>query len=173
MQRPPARKAIFWHYPHYGNQGGQPGSAVRWGDWKLIRFFEDNHSELYNLKEDLSEKHDLCTQKPEKAQELNALLDRFLQESHATMPKPNPDFSPPTRKPPRQERTSHSPGAIGVGRKRRRSADHENLPRSVGAVLHDADLERRSESKDLLRRIATKTQQPLARSPASRDAREG
>ncbi len=99
----PARKAIFWHYPHYGNQGGRPGCAVRSGDWKLIRFFEDNRSELYNLKGDLSEKHDLCSQMPEKAQELNTLLDRFLKETRATLPKPNPDYDPPVRKPQRQD----------------------------------------------------------------------
>ena len=39
--------------PHYGNQGGTPGASVRDGDWKLIRFFEDGHEELYNLKEDI------------------------------------------------------------------------------------------------------------------------
>jgi len=99
----PARKAVFWHYPHYGNQGGRPGCAVRSGDWKLIRFFEDNRSELYNLKNDLSEKHDLCPQMPEKVQELNALLDQFLKETRATLPRPNPDYHPPVRKPQRQE----------------------------------------------------------------------
>jgi arylsulfatase A-like enzyme len=50
-------KPIFWHYPHYGNQGGTPGSSVRMGDYKLIEFFEDNHLELYNLREDLGEKN--------------------------------------------------------------------------------------------------------------------
>ncbi len=44
------REAIFWHYPHYGNQGGTPGSSVRCGDYKLIEFFEDGRLELYNLR---------------------------------------------------------------------------------------------------------------------------
>jgi arylsulfatase A-like enzyme len=99
----PDRKALFWHYPHYGNQGGQPGCAVRAGDWKLIRFFEDNHSELYNLKEDLSEKHDLLSQMPGKAQELNVLLDQFLRDTRATLPKANPNFKSPSRKQPSPE----------------------------------------------------------------------
>ena len=43
---------------HYGNQGGTPGASVRDGDWKLIRFFEDGHEELYNLKEDIGETGD-------------------------------------------------------------------------------------------------------------------
>jgi hypothetical protein len=49
------REALFFHYPHYGNQGGSPGSAVRMGDYKLIRFFEDGHEELYDLSADISE----------------------------------------------------------------------------------------------------------------------
>ncbi len=63
----PEREAIFWHYPHYGNQGGSPGGAIRLGDWKLIEFFEDNHVELYNLKQDLGEQHDLTARDPRRA----------------------------------------------------------------------------------------------------------
>lgn len=43
------REAIFWHYPHYGNQGGTPGSSVHAGAYKLIEFFEEGRLELYNL----------------------------------------------------------------------------------------------------------------------------
>ncbi len=53
------RGPVFWHYPHYGNQGGTPGSAVRDGDWKLIEFFEDGRLELYNLPDDIGENTDL------------------------------------------------------------------------------------------------------------------
>jgi arylsulfatase A-like enzyme len=92
----PQHETLFWHYPHYGNQGGQPGCAVRAGDWKLIRFFEDNHVELYNLKDDLSEKHDLATAQPAKVKELSALLDQFLKDTDAAMMKPNPNYDPST-----------------------------------------------------------------------------
>src|SRR5690606_7232134 len=34
------RKALFWHYPHYSNQGGAPGGAIRVGAHKLIEFYE-------------------------------------------------------------------------------------------------------------------------------------
>jgi hypothetical protein len=37
-----ARDALYWHYPHYSNQGGRPGAAIRMGDWKLIRWYEDD-----------------------------------------------------------------------------------------------------------------------------------
>ena len=46
----PERDAVFWHYPHYSNQGGTPGCSVRSGDYKLIEFFEDRRVELYDLR---------------------------------------------------------------------------------------------------------------------------
>jgi len=46
------RGPVFWHYPHYSGQGGSPGAAVRWGEWKLIDYFEDGRKELYNLVQD-------------------------------------------------------------------------------------------------------------------------
>jgi len=90
--RAPERKALFWHYPHYGNQGGQPSCAVRAGDWKLIRFFENGALELYNLKKDLSEKHNLAKTEPNKVRQMKELLDGFLRETQAVLPTPNPDY---------------------------------------------------------------------------------
>jgi len=59
------REAIYWHYPHYGNQGGTPGSSIRMNEYKLIEFFEDGRLELYNLIEDEGEKNNLAQQFPE------------------------------------------------------------------------------------------------------------
>ncbi len=56
-------RPLFWHYPHYGNQGGAPGAAIRRGDWKLIEWFEDGRVELFNLAQDLGEKNDLAAQR--------------------------------------------------------------------------------------------------------------
>lgn len=89
-----ARKAIFWHYPHYGNQGGSPGGAVRAGDYKLIEFYEDNRVELYNLKADIGEKNNLAETMPEKAAELHKMLKHWRKEVDARMPTPNPDYKP-------------------------------------------------------------------------------
>jgi len=86
------RKAIFWHYPHYGNQGGSPGGAVRIGDYKLIEFYEDNRVELYNLKEDVGEKKNLADKLPEKAAELRKMLHTWRKAVDAKMPSPNPDY---------------------------------------------------------------------------------
>ncbi|MFP6766086.1 MAG: sulfatase [Planctomycetaceae bacterium] len=55
-----ADRLLFWHYPHYGNQGGEPGAIVRSGDWKLIHYYEDGRDELYNLVSDPGEQSDLA-----------------------------------------------------------------------------------------------------------------
>ncbi len=86
------RQAIYWHYPHYSNQGGGPGGAVRAGDFKLIESYEDNRVELYNLRADLGEQHDLATERPEKAAELRKMLHEWRNEVGAVMPQPNPDW---------------------------------------------------------------------------------
>jgi arylsulfatase A-like enzyme len=100
------REALYWHYPHYSPQGGTPSGAVRAGDWKLIEFFEDMHVELYNLREDIGEQHDLAEKKPEKAEELRARLHQWRESLDARMPRPN------TRRKPEPE-----PGPLKEGDK--------------------------------------------------------
>lgn len=89
------RGPLFWHYPHWGNQGGIPSSAVRDGPWKLIRFHWRKGTELYHLEKDPGEKNNLAETQPEKVAELNAKLDAFLKETDALMPEPNPKASAP------------------------------------------------------------------------------
>ena len=84
------RKAIYWHYPHYHGSGNRPSGAVRAGDYKLIEWYEDNSVELYNLKSDIGEKHDLAKEMPEKAAELQGMLGRWLQQMNAKMPAAGP-----------------------------------------------------------------------------------
>ena len=55
---------LFWHYPHYGNQGGEPSSIIRRGPWKLIHYYEDGLDELYNLDDDPGERWDLLQAAP-------------------------------------------------------------------------------------------------------------
>lgn len=88
------REAIFWHYPHYGNQGGTPGSAVRSGDYKLIEFFEDGRLELYNLRTDLSEEHNLVAAEPQITARLHRLLREWRGAVETKLPAPNPDYMP-------------------------------------------------------------------------------
>jgi arylsulfatase A-like enzyme len=86
------REAIYWHYPHYGNQGGTPGSSIRTGDYKLIHFFEGDRLELYNLRADISEEQDLAAEMPALAEKLSTQLASWRQRCEARMPQVNPDY---------------------------------------------------------------------------------
>ncbi|UCD52976.1 MAG: sulfatase [Phycisphaerales bacterium] len=77
------RDAIYWHYPHYANQGGFPGGAIRMGDWKLIERFEDGRVHLYNLRLDVGEREDLAFAYPERVAEMQAKLHTWYQEVDA------------------------------------------------------------------------------------------
>ena len=93
------RDTVFCHFPHYSGPGAKPASYVRKDDWKLIRFYFDSDNqtdrwELYNLRDDVSETKDLAGERPEKVRELNALLDGFLRDTGAVLPKRNPDYRP-------------------------------------------------------------------------------
>ncbi len=83
------REALYFHYPHY-YATTSPVSAIREGDWKLLEYFEDNHLELYNLREDLGESRDLAGQQPEQAARLRARLHAWRQQVGAQSPVPNP-----------------------------------------------------------------------------------
>ncbi|MEK0449841.1 MAG: Arylsulfatase [Verrucomicrobiota bacterium] len=85
-------RALFWHYPHYGNQGGAPASAVRRGDWKLIEWAEDNRAELFNLAQDIGEKNNLADKEPQRLSDLRAELAAWQKQVGAKFPSPNPNF---------------------------------------------------------------------------------
>jgi arylsulfatase A-like enzyme len=89
-----AHGPLFWHYPHYGNQGGAPGGAVRDGDWKLIEWYEDGSLELFNLKNDLGETTNLAAKEPDRVKALHEKLKAWRREVGAKMPVPNPDYRP-------------------------------------------------------------------------------
>ena len=75
------RQAYFTWFPHL-----IPAASVRVGDWKLIRRFEPHSKhpdvrELYNLSSDIGEANNLASQKPDKLKELDALIDRFINDT--------------------------------------------------------------------------------------------
>ena len=89
-----ARDAIYWHYPHYSNQGGKPGGAIRVGDWKLIEFYEDNRRELFNLKQDPRESRNRAADEPERVQQLATRLASWRKEVNAQNMTPFAGYKP-------------------------------------------------------------------------------
>lgn len=87
-----ARGPLYWHYPHYSNQGGAPGGVVRDGDWKLIEWYEGT-VELYNLAKDPEEANNLAVENPGKVNELRLKLAAWRKQVGAVMPTPNPDVA--------------------------------------------------------------------------------
>jgi arylsulfatase A-like enzyme len=83
------RKAIFFHYPNYAwHRSNRLGGAIREGDYKLIKWYDDESVELYNLADDLSEKNDLSQKMPRKAADLKHKLEAWLTRTDAAMPVP-------------------------------------------------------------------------------------
>jgi len=82
-----SQRPLIWHYPHYGNQGGEPSSIIREGDWKLIHYYEDCHEELYNLENDLEETTNVAAENPEIVKRLNYRLFGYLNEVGARYPE--------------------------------------------------------------------------------------
>ena len=89
---PHERAPLFWHYPHYGNQGGTPGSSIRQGNWKLIEFFEDGRLELYNLCDDIGEEHNLAAKQPVVTRRLHEPLVAWRNSIEAKIPQRNSDW---------------------------------------------------------------------------------
>jgi len=107
------REAIYWHYPHhqwYQLGGANPYGAVRAGDFKLIEFYDEMRVELYNVREDIGEQHDLTTAMAEKAKELRARLHAWRKEVGAQMPTPNPKYDPSKREFTPSPRKAKKPG---------------------------------------------------------------
>jgi uncharacterized sulfatase len=109
------RTSLYWHMPTYTvAYGRSPCAVVRQGDWKLIHWFGDYietkgftpdqtpygklvigaRTELYNLREDLSETRDLAASQPERVRALSAALAAWWQDTGAKLPEKNPDYDP-------------------------------------------------------------------------------
>ncbi|MFP6899420.1 MAG: sulfatase [Opitutales bacterium] len=88
------RRAIYFHYPNYAwHMDNRLAGAIREGDWKLIRNYDDDSLELYKVTEDLSEKRNLAKKRPKIATRMNSQLTKWLEETNAPMPRP-PKTSP-------------------------------------------------------------------------------
>ena len=87
--------SLLFHYPHYGvGPDAKPASAIISGSHKLIKDWESNSYELFNLAEDLGEQNDLADSHPGKLRELTALMEERLRSANAQVPTINPDYDP-------------------------------------------------------------------------------
>ena len=95
FEQKPLNRPLFWHQPHYMNQGGKPAGVVREGDWKLIEQYEDGSLELYNIAKDPSETTDLAAAEPTRVAALRGKLEAWRRSVGAESMKANPNFSRP------------------------------------------------------------------------------
>ncbi|RMI14701.1 MAG: sulfatase [Calditrichaeota bacterium] len=93
-------RALCWHYPHYHRQGFKPSGAIRWGEYKLIEWYEqtllneEHQVDLYRITEDMSENNNLADRMPEKVKQLREMFHKWLKDVNAQMMTVNPDFDP-------------------------------------------------------------------------------
>lgn len=86
----PARK-LFWHFPHYTNQGGRPSGAMREGSWLLIELYDEDKVELYDLASDIGEQCDLAAEHPDRVSSMRAALNAWRLQNNVQYNVPNPD----------------------------------------------------------------------------------
>lgn len=91
------RDVLYWHYPHYSNQGGHPGGAIRVGDFKLIEHYVDGEVRLYNLKNDLGEQNNLAESMPDKANSMRQKLHTWYKTVDAKFLQQKPGGPKPWR----------------------------------------------------------------------------
>ena len=88
-------RAIYWHFPGYLESyipdrtwRTTPVSVIRQGDYKLLEFTELKRRELYNLRSDISERHDLAAEHPEVVSQLAQQLENWRDRSGALLARP-------------------------------------------------------------------------------------
>lgn len=92
FEQKPLNRPLFWHQPHYMNQGGKPAGVAREGEWKLIEQYEDGSLELYNLAKDPSEATDLAAAEPARVAALRGKLEAWRRSVGAEPIKANANF---------------------------------------------------------------------------------
>ncbi|WP_299059456.1 sulfatase [uncultured Polaribacter sp.] len=91
-------RPLYWHYPHYGNQGGEPSSIIQQNGWKLIHYWEDNRQELFKLPSTEKDHLNVVKKHPELAKKLSNQLLNWLEEVGANYPTEDVLFDENKRK---------------------------------------------------------------------------
>jgi len=124
--KPLDRQAIFTYFPHSPPIVPDvlpPSVTVVAGDWKLIRLFYDGENgahayRLYNLKDDIGERNDLAAAQPDLVKQFDALIEKFLTDTKAVTPKPNPAYDPNAKAPPAKPKKKPAPKPVTPGNQR-------------------------------------------------------
>ncbi len=82
-EKPIKERDLYWHYPHYSNQGGFPGGAIRRGNYKLVERFEDGSFHLFDLENDIGERKDIKGDHPQLVTSMRNSLHRWYREVDA------------------------------------------------------------------------------------------
>jgi len=95
------RDALFWYYPNFsggpdksGKWGNIPRASIRARRYKLIEYLTEDRPELYDLENDIGERHNLAREMPAKVEELRARLHAWMKAVGAPKMPKNPDFNP-------------------------------------------------------------------------------
>lgn len=91
---PAPQRNLFWHFPHYTNQGSRPSGAMRQGDWMLVEYYDQEKAELYNLRFDPGEHRDVSAGNSEHVSQMRSALGAWRKSVSAQENRPNPNFEP-------------------------------------------------------------------------------
>ena len=84
-------RPLFWHFPHYTNQGGRPSGAMRDGRWLLIELYDEDKVELYDLATDIGEHQNVAPAHVGRVKAMQAALDEWRKQNDVQYNTPNPD----------------------------------------------------------------------------------
>jgi arylsulfatase A-like enzyme len=91
---PAPRRSLFWHFPHYTNQGSRPSGAMREDNWMLVEYYDEEKAELYDLGADPGQRVDLAARNPGRLAQMRAALAAWRRSVNAQENRPNPNFDP-------------------------------------------------------------------------------
>ncbi len=91
---PAPKRPLFWHFPHYTNQGSHPSGAIREDNWMLVEYYDEARTELYDLGQDISQQHDVAAEYSNRVAKMHAALTVWRRDVKAQANTPNPRFDP-------------------------------------------------------------------------------
>jgi arylsulfatase A-like enzyme len=86
------RESLFFHYPNYAfHKQNRLASAIRSNNFKLIKRYDDDSLELYDLASDIGETRNLAEELPDVTFRMKEDLEAWLRESGAKFPTLSPE----------------------------------------------------------------------------------